>query len=67
MDTYCAPLVPVLVFVLLCERLSLTIIKLMLLKLLTQDDSLNIDNSYSEHMVSQIYPTELQLSKANSI
>ena len=30
------------------------------------DDLLNIDNSYFEQMVSLIYPTELQLNKANS-
>ena len=30
------------------------------------DGLLNIDNSYFERMVSQIYPTELQLNKANS-
>ena len=30
------------------------------------DDLHNIDNPYSEQMVGQIYPTELQLSKANS-
>ena len=30
------------------------------------DDFLNIDNPYNEQMVSQIYPTELQLNKANS-
>ena len=30
------------------------------------DDSLNIDNAYFEPMVSQIYPTELLLNKANS-
>ena len=30
------------------------------------DDLLNIDNPYFEHMVGQIYPIELQLSKANS-
>ena len=29
------------------------------------DDLLNIDNPYFEQMVSQIYPTELQLNKAN--
>ena len=29
------------------------------------DDLLNIDNAYSAQMVSQIYPTELQLNKAN--
>ena len=27
----------------------------------------NIDNSYFEQMVSQIYPTELQLNKADSL
>ena len=45
-----------------------TIIKLILLKLLTlpPDDLLNIDNPYFEQMVGQIYPTELQLNKANS-
>ena len=30
------------------------------------DDLLNIDNLYFEHMLGQIYPTELQLNKANS-
>ena len=30
------------------------------------DDLLNINNPYFEQMVSQIYPTELQLNKANS-
>ena len=30
------------------------------------DDLLNIDNTYFEQMVGQIYPTELQLIKANS-
>ena len=30
------------------------------------DNLLNIDNPYFEHMVGQIYPTELQLNKANS-
>ena len=29
------------------------------------DDLLNIDNSYFAQMVSQIYPTELQLNKAS--
>ena len=29
------------------------------------DDILNIDNPYFEQMVDQIYPTELQLNKAN--
>ena len=43
-----------------------TIFKLILLKLLTLDDLLNIDNPYFEQMVGQIYPTELQFYKANS-
>ena len=30
------------------------------------DDLLNIDKSYFEEMVGQLYPTELQLNKANS-
>ena len=30
------------------------------------DDLLNIDNPYFDQMVDQIYPTELQLNKANS-
>ena len=30
------------------------------------DDLLNIDNPYFEGMVSQIYPAELQLNKANT-
>ena len=48
--------------------LSQTIIKLILLKLLTSppDDLLNIDNPYFEQMVCHIYHTELQLNKAYS-
>ena len=30
------------------------------------DDILNIDNIYFDNMVSQIYPSELQLNKANT-
>ena len=30
------------------------------------DDLLNIDNTYFDGMVKQIYPSELQLSKSNS-
>ena len=30
------------------------------------DDILNINNVYFENMVSQIYPSELQLNKANA-
>ena len=48
-----------------------TIIKLILLKFFNStsrylDDLLNIDNPYFEQMVDLIYPTELQLNKANS-
>ena len=52
----------------LCQK----IIKLILFKLLTPrgsrylDDLLNINNPYFEQMVGQMYPTELQLKKANS-
>ena len=38
----------------------------MFLKLRYLDDLHNIDNPYFEQMVSQIYPTELQLNKTNS-
>ena len=45
------------------------IIKLMLSRLNSTsrylDDLLNIDNPYFEGMVNQIYPSELQLNKAN--
>ena len=30
------------------------------------DDILNINNDYFDTMVSQIYPSELQISKANT-
>ena len=30
------------------------------------DDLLNINNIYFDNMVSQIYPSELQLNKANT-
>ena len=30
------------------------------------DDLLNIDNNYFDGLISQIYPSELQLNKANS-
>ena len=36
------------------------------MKLLTQPPDINIDNTYFEQMVVQIYPTEFQLNKANS-
>ena len=51
----------------LCQIIT----NLILLKFLTLssdilDDLLNIDNPYFEHMLGQIYHTELQLNKANS-
>ena len=51
----------------LCQGIN----KLILLKLFNStsrylDDLLNIDNPYFEPMVGQIYPTALQLNKANS-
>ena len=36
------------------------------MKLLYLDDVLNIDNTYFDSIVNQIYPSELQLNKANS-
>ena len=41
------------------------IINLMLLKLSILDDLLNIDNNFFDSMVDRIYPSELQLNKAN--
>ena len=35
-------------------------------KCLNLDDILNINNVYFDNMVSQIYPSELQLNKANA-
>ena len=38
----------------------------MLLMRLTLHPDLNINNVYFDNMVSQIYPSELQLNKANT-
>ena len=74
MDTNCAPLVADL-FLFRYERdfmLSLSdnnqtdIIEAFNSNSRYLDDLLNIDNPYFEQMVGQIYPTELQLNKANS-
>ena len=74
MCTYCAPLVADL-FLFCYERdfiLSLSdnnqadIIEAFNSTSRYLDDLLNIDNSYFEQMVGEIYPTELQLNKANS-
>ena len=74
MGTNCVPLVADL-FLFCCERdfmLSLSdnnqtgIIEAFNTTSRYLDDLLNIDNPYFEQMVGQIYPTELQLNKANS-
>ena len=56
-----------------CKKKSLNILSLAayLLKAFNStsrylDDLLNIDNPYFEGMVNQIYPSELQLNKANT-
>ena len=75
MGTNCAPLVADLFLVFFYERdfmLSLSdnnqadIIEAFNSTSRYLDDLLNIDNPYFEHMIGQIYPTELQLNKANS-
>ena len=74
MGTYCAPLVADL-FLFCYERdfmLSLSdnnqtdIIEAFNSTSRYLDDLLYIDNPYFEQMIGQIYPTELQLNKANS-
>ena len=74
MGTNCAPFVANL-FLLCCERdfmLSLSnnnqtdIIEAFNSTSRYLDDLLNIDTPYFEQMVSRLYPTELQLNKANS-
>ena len=74
MGIYCAPLVADL-FLFCYERdfmLSLSdnnqtdIIEALNSTSRYLDDLLNIDNPYFEQMLDQIYPTELQLNKANS-
>ena len=75
MGTNCAPLVADLFLFFFYERdfmLSLSdnnqtdIIEAFYSTSRYLDDLLNIDNPYFEQMVDQIYPTELQLNKANS-
>ena len=70
--TNCAPLVAV-VFLISYERdfmMSLSddkqadIIDAFIMTSRNLDDILNIDNVYFDNMVSQIYPSELQLNKA---
>ena len=73
MGTYCTPLV--IFFCYMYERdfmLSLSeIINTDIIEAFNStsrysDDLLNIDNPYFEQMVDKIYPTKLQLNKANS-
>ena len=45
-------------------KIRLTLLRLSIPRYL--DDLLNIDNIYFDQMVDRIYPTELQLNKANS-
>ena len=74
MGTNCAPLVAYLLlfcnerdFMLsLSDKTQTDIIKAFKPTSRYLDDLLNIDYPYSEQMVGQIYPTELQLNKANS-
>ena len=72
MDTYCDPLVADLFcykrdFMLSLVDNNLTnIIEAFNSPSRYLDELLNIDNPYFERMVGQIYPTELQLNKANS-
>ena len=74
MGTKCAPLVADFVFILLGERLHVVLsgnnqadaVKAFNSTSIYLDDLLYIDNLYFEQIVSQIYPTELQLNKANS-
>ena len=74
MDTNCAPLVADL-FLFCYERDFMNnlssdnqadIIKAFNSTSRYLDDLLNIDNPYFEGMVNQIYPSELQLNKANT-
>ena len=74
MGTYCAPLVAVFFFycyerdfmLSLSDNNQTDIIEAFNSASRYLDDLLNIDNLYFEQIVGQIYPTELQLNKANS-
>ena len=69
MGTTCAPLGEDLFCFIMRETsccLCQTIIKLILLKLLSPPPDIYVNNPYFEQMVGQIYPTELQLNKVNS-
>ena len=73
MGTNCAPLVADLFFcyerdfiLSLSDNNQAVVVEAFISTSSYLDDLPNIDNSYFEQMVSQIYPTELQLNKANS-
>ena len=64
MGTNCAPLVADLL--LFCYEKRYDLIDAFNSTSRYLDDLLNIDNIHFEHMVHRIYPTELQLNKANA-
>ena len=74
MGTYCAPLIAVLFLFCYYEDFMMylsgdtqaDVIEALNSTSRYLDDLLNIDNPYFERMVSQIYPAELQLNKANT-
>ena len=76
MGTSCAPLIAKLYFFFFANKEILWPLFLMIKKLFFfqafnstsryLDDPLNIDNTYLEGMMGQIYPPELQLNKANA-
>ena len=65
MGTNCAPLVADL-FLFCYERNQADITEAFNLTSRYLDDLLNTDNIYFDQMVDRIYPTELQLNRANS-
>ena len=70
MGTYCAPLVANLFLfgmrVSLSDDKQADIIDAFTTKSRYLDDILKINNIHFDNMVSQIYPSELQLNKANT-
>ena len=70
MGTNCAPLLLLQIFLYCYERdlMSCCLFQADVVNSTSRylDDFLNFDNPYVKQMVSQIFPTELQLNKANS-
>ena len=62
MGTYCAPLV----LMSLSDEKQADVIDALNTTFRYLDDIFNINNVYFDNMVSQIYPSELQLNKANT-